>query len=333
MEELSTIQTISDPNESKIMITTNLKVESSIVHSTISTNYSTNHPNIINNSFNGSEIIANHDNTVNTFKLKSIITKINDNVANMTLQQYETTDIKLLNKTSFQSAPFPSNEKIMTLDKKYKNSADFSNFISQSSNATDSDDNKSNNSSLICTTSNLEQQRKNTANITLLNSFPENKSKDLTSTTKSPNLVFNPELLPLTNGLTNALPNVLTNVKFDNMKFLRENMKLNEKFKSDFTDIVSFQYIPSFKMKSQPCKGQKTNTSQATWVAKFSPNDKYLAIGGVDGILKIFDVILDVSHLGPEVGDAAYNILDPNYRSFAKHTSDIIDISWYKVIF
>ena len=120
-------------------------------------------------------------------------------------------------------------------------------------------------------------------------------------------------------------------MKFDNRKFLKENLKLHEKFKSDFTDIVSFQYIPSFKIKGELRKGQKTNTSQATWVAKFSPNDKYLAIGGVDGVLRIFDIILEVSHVGPEAGDAASDLLDPNYRSFTKHTFDIIDISWYRV--
>lgn len=60
-----------------------------------------------------------------------------------------------------------------------------------------------------------------------------------------------------------------------------------------------------------------------TWVMKFSEDNRFLATGGKDGVLRIWEVFApedDIDHLKL--------IKDEPFREYTQHTKDIVDISW-----
>lgn len=109
--------------------------------------------------------------------------------------------------------------------------------------------------------------------------------------------------------------------KGDPVPFAKEVPKLNDKHQSDFSDITTLQIIPNENKK--PTKG-----ANASWVAKFSPDENYLAVGGADGVLKVFVVNNTPSYTLEEIVQGNIHLLLPKYTSYVKHTGDIIDLDW-----
>ena len=60
-----------------------------------------------------------------------------------------------------------------------------------------------------------------------------------------------------------------------------------------------------------------------TWIMKFSADNRFLATGGQDGILRIWDVLSPDDENDPLV----FIKVEP-YREYIQHTKDIVDISW-----
>lgn len=60
-----------------------------------------------------------------------------------------------------------------------------------------------------------------------------------------------------------------------------------------------------------------------TWIMKFSADNKFLATGGQDGILRIWDVLSPDDEY-----DSLVFIKNEPYREYIQHSKDIVDISW-----
>jgi WD40 repeat protein len=60
-----------------------------------------------------------------------------------------------------------------------------------------------------------------------------------------------------------------------------------------------------------------------TWVMRFHCDNKYLATGGQDGVLRIWEVL-------PAENDEDHLVLFKSepIREYKQHTKDIVDISW-----
>ena len=115
-------------------------------------------------------------------------------------------------------------------------------------------------------------------------------------------------------------------------EFGRENVKTNNKSESVFNNLICLQLIDDIANQAAASNAKKSKTISPIWVAKFSPNNKLLATGGSDGILRIFR-LTDEDDWYSEHSESNFQILDPSYTSLTKHKFDIIDMSWYKVIF
>lgn len=105
-------------------------------------------------------------------------------------------------------------------------------------------------------------------------------------------------------------------------------MKQHDKTNSNFNNLVCLQYISNAEI-TKIDNAKAKPISQPIWVAKFSPDNKFLATGGSDTVLKVFKLSL-VSE-NEEDYEIGLQLLDSNYIALQKHTFDIIDISWYKV--
>ena len=63
--------------------------------------------------------------------------------------------------------------------------------------------------------------------------------------------------------------------------------------------------------------------TEAIWVVKINPNSKYIATGGKDSIVKIWQI------LGVNFDDEPYSLLNKNpYWELDKHEEDVLDIAW-----
>jgi len=116
-------------------------------------------------------------------------------------------------------------------------------------------------------------------------------------------------------------------------EFTRENVKQHNKNSSNFDKLLCLQTIEDEK-KLQETNAKKTKNVSPIWVAKFSPDYKYLATGGSDGVFRVYLVrIMQERNFGDELEETDLQILNPESINFFSHKFDIIDISWYKVIF
>lgn len=109
--------------------------------------------------------------------------------------------------------------------------------------------------------------------------------------------------------------------KSEPMLFPKETLKLNDKFISDFKCVKTLQTITNQTKKTS--KG-----SNPCWVAKFSPDERYLAIGGADHILKVFEINECDAYSKEEIAKGNLSLLKQEPRTFIKHSSDIIDLDW-----
>jgi len=117
-------------------------------------------------------------------------------------------------------------------------------------------------------------------------------------------------------------------------EYAKENLKLHNKNSSNFQKLICLQNVEDDKKAQQQLQestSKKSKNSSATWIAKFSPDCRYLATGGSDGLLKVYSVtILEPEENGHDSFEANLQILDSEYISLVGHKGDIIDISWFK---
>lgn len=119
--------------------------------------------------------------------------------------------------------------------------------------------------------------------------------------------------------------------KYSSFKFKNCATKLNNLHQSNFNNLITLQEIGSdLVMGDSPLLNQ--GTSNSSWVTKFSPDEKFLAIAGVDCILRVFMLKCEVNidpdnsnELEPEI-----RLIAPKPLLFSKHTSDIVDLDWSK---
>ena len=121
-------------------------------------------------------------------------------------------------------------------------------------------------------------------------------------------------------------------------EFAKEHLKLHNKNSSNFQKLICLQTVEDKKKAQQQLQESTSKKSKsansATWIAKFSPDTKYLATGGSDGLLKIYPVtIMEDTDGDHDSFEANLQILDSEYISLLGHKQDIIDISWFKVTF
>ena len=96
---------------------------------------------------------------------------------------------------------------------------------------------------------------------------------------------------------------------FDGQLVPVKNFKKKEK---DATWLNDLRYVQSVQFSTVP-----------TWIMKFSADNRFLATGGQDGILRIWDVLSPDDENDPLI----FIKVEP-YREYAQHTKDIVDISW-----
>jgi len=126
-------------------------------------------------------------------------------------------------------------------------------------------------------------------------------------------------------------------------EFTKESVKLHNKHSSNFEKLLCLQTIEDEKKLNQQQQQQqdstptsssskKTKNNTAIWIAKFSPNNRYLATGGSDGLLRVYPVtLMEEGEIDQDSLDTNLQVLDSNYISLIGHKHDIIDISWFKV--
>jgi hypothetical protein len=67
---------------------------------------------------------------------------------------------------------------------------------------------------------------------------------------------------------------------------------------------------------------------EQVWTAKFSNDNKYLAIGGKSKVLKIYEINDIVHNIDNTIKDYFKLIDETCIRIYTEHTSDIIELSW-----
>ena len=124
---------------------------------------------------------------------------------------------------------------------------------------------------------------------------------------------------------------ILNRKKTIETEFSYESIRQHNKNNSNFEKLACLQYIED-KKADPGLNSKKSKNVSATWVAKFSPNDKLLATGGSDGILRVFHVkAMGETNSEVEIAEDDIQLLNPEYISLIGHKLDIIDIAWYKV--
>ena len=156
-----------------------------------------------------------------------------------------------------------------------------------------------------------------------------NRSKSSSQTTNSPSKVHH------SGNHKKSFLSFISRKNSGDSEFAKEHLKLHNKNSSNFQKLICLQTVEDNKkaqqMQESTSKKSKT-ASSATWIAKFSPDTKYLATGGSDGLLKIYPVTIMQDADGEHDSfEANLQILDSEYISLIGHKNDIIDISWFKV--
>ena len=108
--------------------------------------------------------------------------------------------------------------------------------------------------------------------------------------------------------------------------FEKKTTKLHHKQASDFNNLIVLQEICGEVFKGETLRNPKS--SNPCWVAKFSPDDNFLAIGGADCALRVFLINYELPYTPLEFSRANINLLIPKHRSYLKHVFDIIDLDW-----
>ena len=108
--------------------------------------------------------------------------------------------------------------------------------------------------------------------------------------------------------------------------FPRETTKLHNKSSSNFSNLVTLQSISADVLRIDNKKTSKGNNP--CWVAKFSPDGRFLAVGGADCVLRVFTVNESESYSSLELARGNINLLQPDHRRYSKHAFDIIDLDW-----
>ena len=111
--------------------------------------------------------------------------------------------------------------------------------------------------------------------------------------------------------------------------YKRESTKLNDLTESNFKDLILLQDIPKDTFIQQTTKAA-SGSANSIWIVRFSPDEKFLATGGADGLLRIFSLSAEIRMPKDMSGkiEPEFLLLNPTPLVFSKHTSDIVDLDW-----
>lgn len=162
-------------------------------------------------------------------------------------------------------------------------------------------------------------------------------SKSVESTGITKNIIQNP--IQMSTNLSSSKNKffAMLGKKPIEAEFSRENIKQNNMNHTNFGNLICLQFIDDDNKKQETdfnvASSKKEKAPSSTWIAKFSPNDKFLASGGSDGILRVYKVnIMDYDNTNLNIsGDPDFQVIDPNCYRYVGHKYDIIDLSWFKV--
>jgi len=118
------------------------------------------------------------------------------------------------------------------------------------------------------------------------------------------------------------------------LEFTKENIKQNHMNYTNFGNLICLQSFDDEKRPSLDINSKKEKNTNSIWVAKFCPNNKLLATGGSDEVLRVYKVTIMNSGIQiKENGDPSFQVIDQQCTLFIGHKCDIVDIAWFKVSF
>jgi len=165
---------------------------------------------------------------------------------------------------------------------------------------------------------------------------PKSSARSKNSLSGSPNK-FNRSA----NAQKRSFFSVISRKRSNDPEFTKESVKLHNRNSSNFEKLLCLQTIEDEKKQQQQqqqnpestATAKKTKANAATWIAKFSPNNKYLATGGSEGLLKVYSMtIMEDGEMDQDSLETNLQVVDSNFTTLVGHKHDIIDISWFKVI-
>lgn len=119
--------------------------------------------------------------------------------------------------------------------------------------------------------------------------------------------------------------------KKGDLRYKSEVTKLHNLLEPNFSNLTNLQELSGQQLMADDTKPTAESAS-SSWVAKFSPDENFLAMAGADCIMRVFMLSCEVKleqgksgGLEPEI-----QLINPTPLLFAKHTSDIIDVDWSK---
>ncbi len=126
---------------------------------------------------------------------------------------------------------------------------------------------------------------------------------------------------------------IILQKKQSNMnEFDCEKIKQNNMNYSNFGNLICLQFIDEEKKQLIDPSPKESKNTVSVWVAKFSPDNRWLATGSSNGKLKIYSVtLMDGGIKKSREGGPDFNILDSNCIELEGHKNDITDLSWSQV--
>ncbi|ORY86191.1 WD40-repeat-containing domain protein [Protomyces lactucae-debilis] len=101
-------------------------------------------------------------------------------------------------------------------------------------------------------------------------------------------------------------------------------VRAHKKSKRDFNNVFLAQEL----------KPKTSEEGGAIWSMKFSPDGRYLAVGGQDCVVRVWRVLASPSdRLDNDTAGSKLNapvFMEKPYREYAAHEGDILDLSWSK---
>jgi len=140
----------------------------------------------------------------------------------------------------------------------------------------------------------------------------------------------NPKKNPRTSN-PKKLSAILDQKQKHKIEFDCEKIKQNHMTHSNFGNVICLQFLDEDKKPNTDPSPKESKNAASIWVAKFSPDNKFLATGGSNGKLRIYSVTIHGESIKKSRDGAPdFNILNPESIELEGHKNDITDISWYK---